>query len=69
MVSDHGPFSETIVFAYKNKGKVYLYALYFLIVGILAFASHLWLLARYEKKQKERESALQPAQPAVREPV
>ena len=59
---------EVIVFAYKNKGKVYLYALYFLIVGLLAFGIHLWLLARYEKKQKDRESALQPAQP-VREPV
>jgi hypothetical protein len=43
--------------------------LYFLIVGLLAFGIHLWLLARYEKKQKERESALQPAQPVVREPV
>ena len=60
---------EVIVFAYKNKGKVYLYALYFLIVGLLAFGIHLWLLARYERKQKERESALQQAPPAVREPV
>jgi len=60
---------EVVVFAYKNKGKVYLYALYFLIVGILAFAIHLMLLARYERHQKERESALQPPQPAVREPV
>jgi replication initiation and membrane attachment protein DnaB len=59
-----------VVFAYKNKGKVYLYALYFLIVGLLAFGIHLWLLARYERHQKERESALQsPAQPVVREPV
>jgi hypothetical protein len=54
---------ETIVFAYRNKGKVYLYALYFFIVGILGFAVHLWFLARYERKQKEREVALQP-QPA-----
>jgi hypothetical protein len=61
---------EVVVFAYKNKGKVYLYALYFLIVGLLAFGIHLWLLARYERHQKERESALQPpAQPVVREPV
>jgi len=52
---------ETVVFAYKNKGKVYLYALYFLVVGILAFALHLWLLARYERQQKAREAALQPA--------
>jgi len=51
---------EVVVFAYKNKGKVYLYALYFLIVGILGFAAHLWFLARYERHQKEREAALQP---------
>ena len=51
---------EVLVFAYKNKGKVYLYALYFLIVGILGFAVHLWFLARYERHQKEREAALQP---------
>jgi hypothetical protein len=52
---------EFVVFAYRNKGKVYLYALYFLIVGILGFVVHLWLLARYETRQKEREAALVPA--------
>jgi len=52
---------EVLVFAYRNKGKIYLYALYFLIVGILAFAVHVWFLARYEKAQKAREAALQPA--------
>ena len=52
---------EIVVFAYKNKGKVYLYAFYFLIVGLLAFSLHLWLLARYERQQKAREAALQPA--------
>ncbi len=52
---------EVVVFAYRNKGKVYLYALYFLIVGIIGFAVHLWFLARYEQHQKEREAALQPA--------
>ncbi|MGZ4189406.1 MAG: hypothetical protein ACXVQ5_06160 [Actinomycetota bacterium] len=52
---------EVIVFAYRNKGKVYLYALYFLIVSALALIVHLWLLARYERKEKEREAAMQPA--------
>jgi hypothetical protein len=52
---------EIVVFAYKNKGKVYLYALYFLVISLLAFAFHLWLLGRHEQKQKEREAALQPS--------
>jgi hypothetical protein len=52
---------ETTVFAYRDPGKVYLYALYFLLVSVVGFAIHVWLLARYEDKQKAREAALAPA--------
>jgi hypothetical protein len=50
---------EVVVFAYRDKGKVFLYAFYFLVVAIVAFAFHLWLLARHERLQKEREAVLQ----------
>lgn len=49
--------AEITVFAFRDKGRVFLYSLYFLIVSILSFAFHLWLLARYERKEKAREAA------------
>jgi hypothetical protein len=52
---------ETTVFAYRDRGKVFLYALYFLIVSVLGFALHVWLLARHEAHQRAREAALNPA--------
>jgi hypothetical protein len=54
---------ETLVFAYRDKGKVFLTALYFLIVSILGFILHLWLLGRTENKQREREAALTSQEP------
>ncbi len=54
---------ETLVFARRDKGQVFLYALYFLIVSILGFAVHLWLLARTELRQKQREAALKEQEP------
>lgn len=43
---------EVLVFAFRDKGRVFLYALYFVIFGILGFAFHVWLLSRYERRQK-----------------
>jgi hypothetical protein len=54
---------EVTVFAYRDKGKVFLYALYFVIVSLLGFALHLWFLARHEAKQKEAEKEAEPAVP------
>lgn len=42
---------EVTVFAYRDKGLVFLNALYFLIASLLGFVVHLWLLARHERKQ------------------
>jgi hypothetical protein len=44
------------VFAYRDKGAVFLPSLYFLIVSLVLFGLHLWLLARDEIRQKERDS-------------
>jgi hypothetical protein len=59
---------QVTVFAYRDKGIVFLYALEFLLVSILLFVLHLILLARYETRKRredeephsaaERESAL-----------
>jgi hypothetical protein len=49
---------EITVFAFRDKGRVFLYSLYFLIISILSFIFHLWLLARYERKEKERDAAI-----------
>lgn len=48
---------EVTVFALRDKGKVFLYGLYFLIASIAGFAIHLWLLVRYEKKAPQFETA------------
>jgi hypothetical protein len=52
---------ETIVFAYRDKGLVFLYALYFLILSGIGFAIHLWLLARLERRQAADTARLEPA--------
>jgi hypothetical protein len=54
------PHPEITVFAFRDKGKVYLQALMFLIVSLLVFFSHLMLLGRYEAKQKAEEAAMTP---------
>lgn len=50
---------EVTVFAFRDKGLVYLYALYFLIVSLGGFALHLWLLARNELKQAAKDRELE----------
>ena len=52
---------QTTVFAYRDKGLVFLYATYFLIVSILAFVVHLWLLARLETRENAERARLEPA--------
>jgi len=60
-VAQLAPHREVTVFAYREKGKVFLYPLYFLIVSILGFALHLWLLARYEIKHERTDEEDEPA--------
>jgi hypothetical protein len=48
------PHPQTIAFAYRDKGIVFLYALEFLVVFLLLFIVHLVLLARYETSQRKR---------------
>ena len=43
------------VYAIRDKGAVFLPALYFLMTGIVLFGLHLGLLARDEKRQKSRD--------------
>jgi hypothetical protein len=54
---------QVTVFAFRDKGLVFLYAVYALGASLLGFLGHLFLLARYERKQKERDAqlALEPA--------
>jgi hypothetical protein len=52
---------ETTVFAYRDKGLVFLYSLYFLFLSLIAFAVHLGLLARLEQREKEERAKLEPA--------
>lgn len=47
---------EVTVFAFRDKGRTFLYSLYFLIVGIVGFIVHVWLLGRTELRQREREA-------------
>lgn len=48
---------EVTAFALRDKGKVFLYALYFLIASIAGFAVHLWLLVRHERRHEPAEGA------------
>lgn len=57
-VANCKPHQEVTVFAFRDKGKVYLQGLMFLLVSLLAFFSHLALIARFESKQKASDAAL-----------
>jgi len=46
------------VFAYRDKGAVFLPSLYFLVTSLVLFGLHLWLLARDEIKQRTRDAAI-----------
>jgi hypothetical protein len=50
---------EVTVFAFRDKGLVYLTALMFLVVSLVGFVLHLWLLARHERKQVARDAELE----------
>ena len=47
---------EITVFAMRDKGTIFIPSLYFLVSSVVLFALHLWLLARDEIKQREREA-------------
>lgn len=51
-----GKHPEITVFAMRDKGAIFLPALYFLVVSIFLFSLHLWLLARDEIKQRARDA-------------
>lgn len=59
-VTNCKPHPAVTVFAMRDKGKVYLQGLVFLVVSLLAFFSHLVLIARFEARQKAEEAALTP---------
>ncbi|MFP5225767.1 MAG: hypothetical protein ACLGH3_09505 [Actinomycetota bacterium] len=46
------------VFVYRDKGLVFLPSLLFLIVSVLGFVLHTWLLARYEEEERQREEQM-----------
>jgi hypothetical protein len=54
---------EIVVFAYRDRGKVFLYALLFLAVSLFGFVLHLMLLGRSEKNQRRREAQLAEQEP------
>ena len=49
------------VFAFRDKGLVFLPGLVYLLVSIALFVLHVWLIARYERELEEREAQLAPA--------
>lgn len=51
-----GKHPAITVFAYRDKGAVFLPSLYFLITSLVLFALHLWLLSRDEIKQRARDA-------------
>jgi hypothetical protein len=51
-----GKHPAITVFAYRDKGAVFLPSLYFLMTSLVLFALHLWLLARDEIKQRARDA-------------
>jgi len=56
------------VFAYRNKGQVFMASAQWMIISVILFVVHLWWLARFENKQKRREAELA-AGTSPREPV
>lgn len=53
---------EVLVFALRDKGKVFLPAAMFFVVSVVMFATHMTLLARDERRKKAKEQAA--AEPA-----
>lgn len=51
---------QTTVFAYRDKGMVFLHALYSLVASLALLVLHLWLLVRFEKEEKRRTAELTP---------
>lgn len=49
---------EVTVFAYRDKGLVFLPTLIILIVSLLSFVLHVWLIARAEAEEKRREAEM-----------
>jgi len=56
------------VFAYRDKGLVFLPTLIIFLVSLAAFILHVWLIARLEREEKEREAAMGSSAP-VPEPA
>ena len=56
------------VFAYRDKGLVFLPTLIIFLVSLFGFILHVWLIARAEREEKEREAAMG-AQIRVPEPA
>lgn len=49
---------EVTVFAYRDKGLVFLPTLIILLVSLAGFVLHVWLIARAEAEEKAREKAM-----------
>lgn len=56
------------VFAYRNKGQVFMASLQWMVISVILFVLHVIWLGRYENKQKRREAELA-AGTTPREPV
>jgi hypothetical protein len=54
---------ERTVLAYRDKGLVYLYSLYFLIASLAIFVLHLWLLGRHELRKKDEDERMETRTP------
>lgn len=52
------PHASFTAFAFRDKGKVYLQSLMFLLVSLVSFFVHLFLIARYEARKKDEDEAL-----------
>jgi hypothetical protein len=49
---------EMTVFVYRDKGLVFMPSLLFLIVSVLGFVLHTWLLGRYDEEERQREEQM-----------
>lgn len=52
-----GKHPAITVFAFRDKGTIFLPSLYSLLIALILFSLHLWLLARDEIKQRARDAA------------
>jgi len=57
------------VFAYRNKGQVFMASAQWMVVSVILFVVHLLWLASYENKQKRRDAELAAGTTPPREPV